>query len=161
MTNKYYKLTFLSLFIALSAAFGAIKIPAVIGTVALDALPALLAASLFTGGMGAIIAFFGHILSSLYAGFPLGPLHLVIALEMALFVWLFGTVFHKGKKVIAAGIFFIGNSIIAAIPFIFIIGGSFYISILPSLLIGSFLNLTIAHFAYPPLRNWLGARVHE
>jgi uncharacterized membrane protein len=149
MKSNLKTLVLLSLFLAFSAIGGMVKIPAIIGTIALDSMPALLIASLYNGRKGALVAGGGHLLSSLYAGFPLGPLHVFIAVEMALFVWLFGYVFSKGKRVLAAILFLIGNGIMAAVPFIFILSSSFYIAIVPSLLIGSFINLTIAHFLYP------------
>ncbi|MCA1058611.1 ECF transporter S component [Rossellomorea aquimaris] len=151
MKSNLKSLLLLSLFIAFSAIGGMVKIPAVIGTVALDSMPALLVASLFNGRKGAVVAGCGHLLSSLYAGFPLGPLHILIAAEMSLVVWLFGYVFSKGKRVMAAVLFLIGNGILSAVPFIFIISASFYVAIVPPLVIGSFINLTIAHFLYPPL----------
>ncbi|BCB03890.1 ECF transporter S component [Bacillus sp. KH172YL63] len=151
MRNNLKSFIILSLFIALSAIGGLVKIPAVIGTVAFDSMPALLAASLYNGRKGAVVAGGGHLLSALYAGFPLGPFHLIIAAEMALFVWLFGYIFSKGKPVIAAILFFIGNGLIAGIPFIFLLSLSFYFAMLPSLLTGSLMNLTLAHFLYPPL----------
>ncbi len=158
MNNNLKTLLTLSLFLALSAIGGMVKIPAVIGTVALDSMPALLVSSLYNGRKGAIVAGGGHIISSMYAGFPLGPLHILIAAEMALFVWLFGYVFSKGKRVLSALLFFIGNGVLAGIPFIFILSTSFYFAILPSLLAGSLINLTIAHFLYPPLVSRLPMR---
>ncbi|PFA62120.1 ECF transporter S component [Bacillus sp. AFS015802] len=155
MKSNLKTLLLLSLFLAFSAIGGLVKIPAVIGTVALDSMPALLVASLYDGRKGALVAGGGHLLSSLYAGFPLGPLHLLITVEMALFAWLFGYVFSKGKRVLAAILFFIGNGVLAAVPFIFILSSSFYKAIVPSLLIGSFINLTIAHFLYPTLASRL------
>ncbi|TMU87312.1 ECF transporter S component [Bacillus sp. BHET2] len=158
MINNLKTLLTLSLFLALSAIGGMVKIPAVIGSVALDSMPALLVASLYNGRKGAIVAGGGHIISSMYAGFPLGPLHILIAVEMALFVWLFGYVFSKGKRVLAAVLFFIGNGVMAGIPFIFILSLSFYLAIVPSLIVGSLINLTIAHFLYPPLVSRLPKR---
>jgi uncharacterized membrane protein len=151
--KRVNKFTFLSLLTALSAIGGLIKIPAVAGSVALDSLPALLAASILSGGAGAIIALSGHLISALLAGTPLGPLHLLIGVEMSLAVWLFGWIFHRNLPVVAAGVFFILNGLIAPLPFYFLIGKEFYLAILPSLCIAAFLNLTIAHFAYPPLNK--------
>jgi len=158
MKSNLKTLLLLSLFMAFSAIGGMVKIPAVIGTVALDSMPALLIASLYNGRWGAIVAGGGHLLSSMYSGFPLGPFHVLIAAEMAFFVWLFGYVFSNGKRVLAAILFFIGNGLLAGIPFIFILSSSFYYAILPSLLIASFINLTIAHFLYPPLESRLKRR---
>ncbi|WP_421378631.1 ECF transporter S component [Bacillus salacetis] len=151
MMKKINKVTLLALLTALSAIGGLMKIPAAAGSVALDSLPALLAASIMSGGAGAVIAFFGHLVSALLAGMPLGALHLLIGTEMAVSVWLFGWIFHRNFPVPAAGLFFIMNGLIAPLPFYFLIGKEFYLAILPSLCIAAFLNLTIAHFAYPPL----------
>ncbi|EDL66228.1 hypothetical protein BSG1_02710 [Bacillus sp. SG-1] len=148
------KLTLLALLTTLSAVGGLIKIPAAAGSVALDSLPALLAASVLSGGAGAVVGVFGHMISALLAGMPLGPSHLLIAVEMGLSVWLFGWIFQKNLPVVAAGLFFILNGLIAPIPFYFLIGKGFYLSILPSLCIAAFLNLTIAHFAYPNLKKF-------
>ncbi|MGD6848143.1 MULTISPECIES: ECF transporter S component [Rossellomorea] len=153
MKSNLRTLLLLSLFMAFSAIGGMVKIPAVIGTIALDSMPALLIASLYNRRWGAIVAGGGHLLSSLYVGFPLGPFHVLIAIEMAFFVWVFGYVFAKGKRVLAAILFFIGNGLLAGIPFIFILNPSFYYAIIPSLLIASFINLTVAHFLYPPLHS--------
>lgn len=151
--KKQNRITLFAVFIALSAVGGLIKIPSPAGSVALDSLPALLAASIFTGSMGAVTAMFGHFLSALLAGMPLGPFHLLIAAEMALSIWLFGWIFHKGQPVAAAGVFFILNGLAAPLPFYLLIGREFYVAVLPSLCIAAFLNLTIAHFAYPPLKK--------
>lgn len=155
MSSSLKSILLLSLFLAFAAIGGMVKIPAIIGTIALDSLPALLIASLYNGRKGALVAGGGHILSSLYAGFPLGPLHFLIAVEMALLVWLFGYVFSCGHRVLAAALFLVGNGVLAALPFVFILSPSFYITIVPSLLVGSFINLTIAHFLYPPLASRL------
>ncbi|MBW3114412.1 ECF transporter S component [Bacillus sp. MCCB 382] len=161
MESKLKTLLLMSLFLALSAIGGMVKVPAVIGTIALDSMPAILVASLFNGRKGAVVAGGGHLLSSLYAGFPLGPFHILVAAEMALFVWMFGYVFSKGKRVLAAALFLIGNGVIAAVPFIFILSPSFYVAIIPSLIAGTLINLTMAHFLYPPLADELpeGVRV--
>jgi uncharacterized membrane protein len=151
--KRVNKFTFLSLLTALSAIGGLIKIPAAAGSVALDSLPALLAASILSGGTGAIIALFGHLISALLAGMPLGPLHLLIAVEMSIAVWLFGWIFLRNLPVVAAGVFFILNGLLAPLPFYFLVGKEFYLAILPSLCIAAFINLTIAHFAYPPLNK--------
>ncbi|MCA1062885.1 ECF transporter S component (plasmid) [Cytobacillus spongiae] len=151
MKSNLKILLLLSLFMAFSAIGGMVKFPAVIGTVALDSMPALLIASLYNGRWGAIVAVGGHLLSSLYAGFPLGPFHLLIGIEIGIFVWLFGIVFSTGRRILAATLFLIGNGVVAGIPFVFILSPSFYYTIVPSLLVASFINLTLAHFLYPPL----------
>ncbi|UJL46618.1 ECF transporter S component [Virgibacillus sp. NKC19-16] len=145
------KMSLLALFISLSAVGAAIKVPAVIGSVALDVFPALLAAAFFGAGAGAMVGAFGHLLSALIGGMPLGILHLIIAIEMALLVSLFAILFQKEQKVLAGVLFLFGNALIAPLPFIFLFDIAFYIAMLPSLFIGSLLNITIAYIAIPRL----------
>lgn len=148
---KIKKISLLALMIALSAVGASIKIPAVIDSVALDALPALLAAALLGIGPGAITGALGHLLSALIGGFPLGPMHLLIAVEMAVLVWIFGILYKKNKKILAGLIFIVGNAIVAPIPFIFLMNKGFYVAIVPSLLIGSVINMVLALILIPRL----------
>src|SRR5699024_11235420 len=59
------KMSLLALFIALSVIGASIKIPAVIGSVALDVFPALFASVLIGKRTGAVVAGLGHILTAL------------------------------------------------------------------------------------------------
>lgn len=150
MTSRM--LSLLALFSALSAVGAAIKIPAIVGSVAFDVFPALIAAALLGGGAGAIVGVLGHLLSALIAGFPLGPMHALIAIEMAILVWMFALVFKKGKKTTASIMFILANAFIAPLPFIFLMNPAFYLAIVPSLIIGSIINTGIALVAIPRLR---------
>jgi riboflavin transporter FmnP len=145
------RISSLAIFIALSAIGAFIKIPAIITTVALDSFPALIAAAILGPTAGAIVAGLGHIISALISGMPLGPLHFIIMLEMTLLVWAFGILYKTGKKGAAAFLFFIGNSFILPIPFIFIISWAFYMAMLPSLLLAAAINLIIAFILLPRL----------
>lgn len=139
----------LAVMIALTAVGAAIKIPAVVGSVALDVFPALTAAALFGGWAGALVSALGHLLSALLGGFPLGPLHLLIAGEMAILVWIFGLLYKSHHKVSASILFVVGNSLVAPLPFIFLMNIGFYIGIVPSLFIGSILNTVMALMVIP------------
>lgn len=143
------KISLLALMIALSAVGASIKIPAMIDSVALDALPALIAAALLGVSAGAITGALGHLLSALIGGFPLGPLHLLIAAEMAILVWIFGILYRQGKKFLAGIIFIVGNAFVAPIPFIFLMNKGFYTAMVPSLLIGSIFNTVLALILIP------------
>ncbi|WP_191269129.1 ECF transporter S component [Neobacillus kokaensis] len=143
-----------AMFTALSVVGASIKVPAVVASVALDAFPALLAAAVLGGGAGALVGALGHLISALLGGFPLGPMHFLIAGEMAVLVWLFGVVYKK-QKVMAGGIFVLGNSFAAPIPFIFLISKAFYTAMVPSLVIGSILNTIIAMIAIPRLVSFV------
>jgi uncharacterized membrane protein len=144
-------ITWLALFSALSAVGASIKIPAIVGSVALDVFPALLAAALIGGRAGAIVAALGHLLSAMLAGFPLGPMHILIAIEMAILCLIFGILYKQDKKISASTLFILGNSFVAPLPFILLMNIGFYLSIVPSLLIGSIINTGIALFAIPRL----------
>ncbi|MFL6558221.1 MAG: ECF transporter S component [Bacillus sp. (in: firmicutes)] len=142
----------LALLTALSVVGAMIKIPAIVGSVALDVFPALLAAVLFGARAGAVVGALGHLISALAGGFPLGPMHFFIAVEMAVLVWLFG-VFYTNNKIIASALFIIGNSFLAPLPFIYLMNLGFYLGIVPSLLAGSIINTVIALIAIPRLSS--------
>lgn len=149
-------LSLFAMLIALSAAGAFIKIPAVIGSVALDALPALLAAGLLGGPAGAAVGGTGHLLSAIVAGMPLGPFHFLVAVEMALLVYLFGVLYKNGKRWSAGVLFIMGNSFAAPLPFIMLMGKSFYLAIVPSLFLGSVLNTVLAYVVLPRIAKVLG-----
>jgi hypothetical protein len=153
---KNKKMMLAALFIAFSAIGAAVKIPAVIGSVALDTFPALAAAALLGGGAGSIVAGLGHLLSALIGGMPLGPLHFLIAAEMAVLVWLYGMLWERGRRKAAFFMFAAGNAFAAPLPFLFLMGAGFYIAIVPSLLIGSVLNAAMAFWAVPRISRVLG-----
>jgi len=148
---KYAKLTWMALLIALTVVGGSIKIPAIIGSVALDSFPAVVAAVLLGGVPGALVGGLGHMMSALIGGMPLGPLHFLVAAEMAILVWVFAFFYHKGSKWIASVLFVLGNTFAAPFPFIFIISKAFYISMVPSLLIASVINTALALLIAPRL----------
>lgn len=143
------KLSLLALFIALSVIGASIKIPAVIGSIALDVFPALFAAVLIGKRTGAVVAGFGHIISALLGGMPLGPLHVIIAVEMAVIVWLFGFFYQSGKKKLAGLFFILSNGLLAPVPMLFLFGVGFYFVILPFLLVGAFINVFVALIFIP------------
>jgi uncharacterized membrane protein len=144
-----------AVFLGLAILGAMIKIPVVLGSIALDSLPALVAAVFFGSVFGGAVGCFGHLLSALTAGFPLGIFHLLIGVEMGILVWLFGVLYKKRGKWLAAIIFFIGNSIVAPLPFYFILGKAFYISVVPALMIGSGINLFLTYLLIPRLRGWM------
>ncbi|WP_042463901.1 ECF transporter S component [Neobacillus dielmonensis] len=150
MRNRGKIISGLALFTALSAAGAMIKVPALIGSVALDAFPALLAAAILGGGAGAVVGALGHLLSAMLGGFPLGPLHFLIAGEMAVLVWIYGEL-YKRHKLLAGGVFVLGNALIAPVPFIFLMNFGFFIGMVPSLFVGSILNTAIALVLTPRL----------
>jgi len=84
-----------ALFIALSFIGANLRI---FSSIAFDSLPAFLAALLLGPFYGAVIGFVGHFLTALLSGFPLSiPLHIVIAMSMAITMLGFGFT-HKALK---------------------------------------------------------------
>lgn len=153
------KLSLLALFIALSVIGASIKIPAIVGSIALDAFPALLASVLLGKHHGAIIAGFGHIVSALIAGMMLGPMHVIIAVEMAVMVWFFCVIYQSGKKK-SAGLFFIlSNSLLAPLPMILLFSWEFYYALLPSLFIGAAFNTVLALVLIPRFKTVFSGRM--
>ena len=87
-TNKTKKIVIMALLIAVSFVGANIKI---FGTIAFDSLPGFLAALLLGPWYGAAIGFLGHLLTAMTSGFPLSiPMHLVIAVTMAITMLGFG-----------------------------------------------------------------------
>jgi hypothetical protein len=144
------KISLLAVFIGLSVVGASLKIPAIIGSVALDAFPALLASVFFGGGAGAVVAGFGHMMSALIGGMPMGPLHFIVAIEMAALAFIFALTWRK--KWVASTIFIIGNGLIAPLPFILFFDFAFYLALVPSLLVGAVINMAVALILIPRLQ---------
>jgi hypothetical protein len=155
------KITLISVLVALTVVGAAIKVPAIIGSVAFDSFPALLAAALLGAPAAAVVAGMGHLLSALIGGFPLGTLHGLIAIEMALLALIFSMFYRSGRIWTAAILFVLGNSFAAPLPFMLLMGKAFYLALVPSLFVGSVLNMAIALVAIPRLISILGPRLSE
>jgi uncharacterized membrane protein len=85
-----------ALFVALAFIGSYIK---VFGTIAFDSLAGFLSALLLGPGYGAAIGFLGHMLTALTSGFPLSlPLHIVVALAMALTMFGYGSAYKMLVK---------------------------------------------------------------
>ncbi|PGL71818.1 ECF transporter S component [Bacillus sp. AFS055030] len=107
------RIVLLSLFIALSAVLSNIKI---VYSIAFDSLPAFLAAMLISPIAGGIVGALGHLLTALTSGFPFTvPVHLFIAIQMLVIVWLFGVLFKKMNQYIAIVVAIILNGPVATL----------------------------------------------
>ncbi|HHU30524.1 MAG: ECF transporter S component [Bacillota bacterium] len=143
MTAK--KLTVLALLVALCAVGGFIKIPSPTGTVALDSLPGFLGAALFGGWGGAVVGFLGHLFSAATVAFPFGiAIHLYVGVQMAVYVSIFGYLYRKGYKIpaVIAGVAL--NGVVAPLLLVPIYGSGFFLAMLPSLSVGSAVNIVLA-----------------
>lgn len=138
----------LAILVALSAVGGLIKIPSPTGTVALDAAPGFLAAAAFSPGEGAIVGAVGHLVSALTTGFPLGlPVHLLIAVEMAVFVWIFGVLARRVNVWVAIVVGILLNGIAGAALMIPIGGTGMFAALVLPLTVGGAINIIVAVLA--------------
>lgn len=134
------KLCLLALLCGLSALGAQFRI---YGSIALDTLPAFLAAFLLGGLPGAVAGAAGHLLSALLAGFPLTlPLHFVVAAEMGVLCYFAGRIALRHPLWLASLLAFSLNAFIS--PLILLIwpgmGVPVFIVLLPGLVLGSAIN---------------------
>lgn len=148
------RLAIMAIFIALSAVGSFIKIPSPVGTIGLDSAPGFFAALAFGGFEGAVIIALGHILTSAVVGFPLTiPLHLVIAVLMALWAIIFRWVTRKIGLIPAmiAAIFL--NGVVSSFIMYPMGGMGAVIGVMPFLVIGSAINVILSGIAYQALKK--------
>ncbi|MEK5079828.1 ECF transporter S component [Solibacillus sp. FSL W7-1436] len=155
MDKTKLRLIILTALIASICVIGSfIKVPVgIVGTAALDSAPALISAiflpPVFAGAAGAL----GHIATGLTSGFPLGILHLLIAVEMFIIVAVFAMMHQKGQHILKWIFVIVANGVIAPIPFYFIISPAFYIGSIASLTIATAVNCLIAIIVMPVLKK--------
>lgn len=144
------------IFSVVSAALGLVKIPGPAGSIALDSAPAFFAALFFSPIVGAFVGLIGHIGSAATAGFPFGGLHIYVALEMFIWVLLFGYI-AKIKKtipiVLIAGILaallngIVGPLLLTITP-IFNLELNIAKGLIPFLLVAASINIALAIISY-------------
>ena len=134
-----------------------IHLPSPISTVAFDSWPGFFSALYFGAIDGALIAGIGHIATSIINGFPLGILHLFIAIGMGFVGWMIGVVNRilKNQKfgfiiALICGIAINTMLFVIAVP---VIGWLNAIAFVPFLLIAASLNGLVAGFAYVGLKS--------
>jgi len=166
--NKNQILVLMSLLVAFSYLGSLIKIQ---GTIALDALPAYLGALLLGPLPGAVIGFMGHLLTAVTSGFPMTvPLHLFIALMMALTVGIFGLTAKKAGVFLASavGTFMngpvstFGAAYIASLLGLGFSGRIMFFGLILPLTLTSFVNIigAVALYKMMKARNVIGGH-HE
>lgn len=150
---KLRLLTLAAMFAALSAIGALVKIPVGIGSAALDTVPALVAASflppIYVGAASAI----GHVVSALSSGFPLGPLHIIIAIEMFVILYVFAKLQGVWKWIF----FIFANSVLATLPFYWIISPAFFAGALPGITIATLLNVGVTIIVAPLVKRVIGS----
>ncbi|MDN4525758.1 ECF transporter S component [Fictibacillus fluitans] len=146
------QLALFTAFVSLAAAGSFIKIPSPAGSVAFDSMPALAAAALMSPWSGVAVACFGHLLSAGLAGFPLGPLHVMVAVQMGLLAFFYGVLYRRNAKRAATLMFVIGNGILAPLCFWPVLGKAVVIGLIPSLLAAAVLNGLTALIIIPRIK---------
>ncbi len=150
---KTKQLTMLIVFISLSTVGSFIKIIPSMGSLAFDSMPALVAAVFLGPVFGAVVGAIGHLISAFIGGMPLGVWHVLIAMEIAVCVFLFGVLYLKGLKKIAIAVFFISNGILALLPFMWIVSPAFVWSILVGVMMSAAMNVGLASILIPRLTS--------
>ncbi|MEW6226784.1 MAG: ECF transporter S component [Bacillota bacterium] len=139
----------MALFVALSAVGALIKIPSPTGTVALDSCPGYFSAISFGWLEGGIVAAVGHIFTAATTGFPLSvPIHILIAVEMAIFAAAFWWVNRRFGIIPAVIVATLLNGVVAAFVMVPIGGMGLALGLLAPLTVGSAINIIIAAVAY-------------
>ncbi|MBD8520803.1 ECF transporter S component [Lysinibacillus fusiformis] len=149
--QKLMKWILTAMVAAICAVGAAIKVPAFISTAALDSAPAFLGVVFLSPLLAGVAGLIGHFISALTAGFPLGPLHVIIAVEMFIVVWIFGVMHKKGMHVWKWPVALVLNGIVAPLPFYFIISPAFFWGALASIFIATAINLMIVAVVMPIL----------
>lgn len=142
------------IFIALSVVGAFLKIPSPTGTVALDSAPGYFIAAAFGGGEAALVISLGHLVSSGIVGFPLSlPIHLLIAVQMAAFAYLFAFLLRKVNGYVAVTLTTLVNGIIAPLTLVPFLGWGFFMALLIPLLAGSLINILLAYLVCQMVRK--------
>ncbi|WP_425803907.1 ECF transporter S component [Desulfitobacterium sp. Sab5] len=148
------RIAIMAIFIALSYVGSLIKIPSPMGTVGLDSAPGFFSALAFGAWEGAIIIAIGHLFTAAVVGFPLTiPVHLVIAVEMALWALAFRWVNQKFGLISAMVVAIFLNGVVASFTMLPMGGMGAVLGAMPFLVLGSVLNVVIAGLTYKALRK--------
>lgn len=156
MQTRLKRTVTLSMFIALCFVGATIKLPSPTGTVALDALPAFLAASLMGPVPGAVTGLLGHLMTAASAGFPLTPLiHLLIGVQMAVIVSIYGFLFKNVHRILAVLIAVALNGVGAPAVLMLLpgFGAAFFAAMVLPLSVGSLINVLLAYMVHLALEK--------
>lgn len=149
--QKLMSLTLTAMVAAICAVGAVIKIPSFVSSAALDSAPAFLSVAFLSPVLAGVAGLIGHLITALTSGFQLGPLHLIIAAEMFIVVWLFGVMHKKGMHFWKWPVALILNGVIAPLPFYFIINPAFFWGSLASIFMATVINLLIVAVVRPIL----------
>ncbi|NLL17739.1 MAG: ECF transporter S component [Clostridia bacterium] len=148
------RMVLMAMFIALSVVGAMLKIPSPTGTVALDSAPGFLGAALLGWREGLLIAALGHLISAYSMGFPLSiPIHLIIALQMAIAAALYYILIKKTNPYVSIAVVTLYNGLAMPLSLVPMLGiGMFYAMALP-LCVAAFINALIAYVCFRGLKS--------
>jgi hypothetical protein len=142
--NKTKRLARISLFTSFAVAGSFISLPGPVSSVALDSASGYFAALNFGETEGASVLFAGHLVTALVHGFPLGALHLPIAVGLAFQGWLMAKVSRRFGMLVSTGMGVTVNTALTAtvIP---VLGVGAVIAFAPFILLASLVNGAVAY----------------
>jgi len=155
-TPKTYRLARIGVFSALSVVGSFIHPPTPIQSAAFDSSPGFFAALYFGAADGALVSGIGHVVTAIINGFPLGVLHLPIALGMAAAGAAMGLINRLSRRAyFAAALAAVAINTGLVVVVVPVLGWGAALSFLPFLLLAAVLNALIAVLAYVGVRGRL------
>lgn len=151
---RTYLVARITVFAALSVVGSFIQLPSPVSTVALDSAPGFFA-TLYFGPLDGFCVFgLGHLSTAIVHGFPLGFLHLPIALGLAVAGAAVGTVNRKWNvfPAVATGIAINTALVVLAIP---VMGMAATLAFAPLLFLAACINGAIGAVLYVSVRRRL------
>jgi len=149
----------IAIFTALCAVGSLIKIPSPVGSLAFDSAAGFFAALYFGVFEGAMVSGIGHMATAVVSGFPLGYLHLPIALGMALAGGSVGFINKANKTWGFIPALTVGVIINTAFTFVVVpdpnYGLSIALAFIPFVFAAAVLNVVVAGLSYVGLRGKL------
>lgn len=152
--KRVKQIAVIAIFVALSAVGALIKIPSPVGTIGLDSAPGFFAALAFGGLEGAFVIALGHLLTAAVVGFPLTiPIHVFIALQMALWALSYRFVHRKLGLIAAVIAGILLNGVVSSFTMLLMGGIGAVFATMPFLVLGSAINVILAAAAYRGLKG--------
>ncbi|MCS7097494.1 MAG: ECF transporter S component [Candidatus Methanomethyliaceae archaeon] len=155
MSERFLKAKMISeiaIFSAISGIGAMMPIPSPVGSIALDSFPGYFMA-LWRGIVGgASVCAIGHLISAIRAGFPLGSIHIAVALLMAFVGFVTAIVNKKFGTLLglSSGVIINTAGVVLAVP---ALGWGIIPILLPILFVASVVNATIAGIIYKSIKR--------
>jgi riboflavin transporter len=152
-----YRVAHISALAALSVIGSFIHLPGPFSTISFDSSPGFFAALFYGASDGAVVCAIGHLATSIVNGFPLGILHLPIAIGLAVAGAVIGSINKIGYRLsyvpaLITGIVINTSLVIVVAPSI---GWAATMSLVPFLLFASIANAIVAGATYVGARGRL------